>query len=314
MAIKIIIAVLILLPAALIQINMYLFKTVFSRTKTAAREQERAQEAFESLSARHQSMHRKGQKWLEATPHEAVVIKSQDSLTLCGKLYPAEGATKTIILFHDFRTTAQTDFAPIAPFFHETGLNVLLVDQRAHAASEGKYICHGVKERYDCLEWIELVRARYGREHEIYLGGMAMGATTVLLAAGLNLPGNVKGIIAESSYTSCRDILYDGAGRSVWLRHIHRAILPILCLLCRWIARFDPAKVSTVEAMKKNKTPVLFIHAQNDALVPKAMTMAAYEACTAPKELYVEDGAGHGLTYLSHQKKCQQLVKRFLGV
>ena len=66
--------------------------------------------------------------------------------------------------------------------------------------------------------------------------------------------------------------------------------------------------------MKNNKIPVLFIHAQDDDLVPEDMTIQAYEACTAPKELYIASGTGHGLSYLSHKTECQQIVKRFLGV
>lgn len=314
MAIKIIIAILILIPAAFIQINMHFFKMAFTRTKTALREREQQEIAFEQLSPEHQAMHEAGQRWLEDTPHEAVLIKSQDSLTLCGKLYPCENATKTILLFHNLHSTAQTDFAPIAPFFHELGLNVLLVDQRAHAASEGRYICHGIKERYDCLEWVEFIRARYGKAHDIYLGGISMGATTVLLATGLNLPGNVKGVIADSAYTSCKDIMYETAKRSAWLKHVCRAILPCLSMLCQWIARFNPGKVNTVDVMKKNKIPTLFIHAQDDDLIPEAMTSAAYEACAAPKELYITPKAGHGLSYLSHREECQQMIKRFLGV
>lgn len=313
MAIKIIIAVLILIPAAYIQINMYLFKTAFSRTKTAAREKERQEDTFAQLTPKHQAMHEKGQKWLANTPHESVLIKAYDSLTLCGKLYPLKNAEKTIILFHTFRSTAQTDFAPIAPYFHGLGLNVLLVDQRAHAASEGRFICHGIKERYDCLEWVEFVRTRYGKDHEIYLGGISMGATTVLLAAGLNLPKNVKGIISDTAYTSCRDIMYASAQRS-WLKYIHKLILPGLAQVCQWIARFHPGVTNTIDVMKNNTIPVLFIHAQNDDRVPVDMTMAAYEACAAPKELYIATDADHGLSYLTRKTECQQMVKRFLDV
>ena len=42
---------------------------------------------------------------------------------------------------------------------------------------------------------------------EIYLHGVSMGGVSVLLAAGLGLPENVKGVIADSAFTSPRDIL-----------------------------------------------------------------------------------------------------------
>ena len=193
-------------------------------------------------------------------------------------------------------------------------MNVLLVDQRAHGSSEGRYICHGVKERYDCLEWIELVRARFGRDCEIYLGGIAMGATTVLMAAGLNLPKNVKGVIADTAFSSCRDVIHAQHESRAWRYFVQALVFPTLSLLCEWFGRFHPGKVTTIDAMKQNKTPVLFIHAQEDSLIPENMTCAAYEACVAQKSIFLVPNAGHGLSYLTHAEDCQRAVKKFLGV
>lgn len=311
--VKIVISALIVIAAAYLQVNMHFFKAAFSRQKASAQENERELEMLENIIPDQRTTFEKGKSWLEHTSHESVVIKSTDTLTLCGKLYEQAGATKTIILFHSFRSTAQTDFAPIAPFFYEMGLNVLLVDQRAHGSSEGRYICHGVKERYDCLEWIEFIRARFGKDCEIYLGGIAMGATTVLMAAGLNLPKNVKGVIADTAFSSCRDVIYAQHDSRIWHRFVHYCIFPTLSVFCEWFGHFHPGKVTTVDAMKQNKTPILFIHAQNDGLIPENMTCAAYDACDAPKSIYLVPNAGHGLSYLSNEEECQRLVKKFLG-
>lgn len=71
------------------------------------------------------------------------------------------------------------------------GYNVLLPDQRAHGYSGGHTITMGVKERYDARDWTVWARSRFGPEVPIFLMGVSMGAATVLLAAGLNLPDNV---------------------------------------------------------------------------------------------------------------------------
>ena len=42
--------------------------------------------------------------------------------------------------------------------------------------------------------------------HLIFLMGVSMGAATVLLASGLDLPDSVHGIIADCGYSSIRDI------------------------------------------------------------------------------------------------------------
>lgn len=314
MTIRIIVTALALLLAAFIQFCFYFFKRTFVRAKTPAREHEHEVESFEMLIPEHQEKHREGEIWLDTTPHESVVIKSYDSLSLCGKLYPYPGSKKTILLFHGYRSSARLEFAPIAPFFHERGMNVLMVDQRAHASSEGRYICYGAKERYDCLEWVEFVRRRFGADCDIYLGGVSMGATTVLLAAGLNLPKNVKGIVADCGFSSPQGIIDSASRKSVLFRPFRWLFLPTLTSLCRRLAGFDPAGVSTVGAMKNNKIPVLFVHGENDDLIPLSMTEAAYNACSAPKELFVAPKAGHSLSYLTDTEQCQEMVKRFLGI
>lgn len=47
-----------------------------------------------------------------------------------------------------------------------------------------------------CLEWTKYATERFGEDTKIVLGGISMGAAIVLLAAGLDLPDTVKGILA----------------------------------------------------------------------------------------------------------------------
>lgn len=69
--------------------------------------------------------------------------------------------------------------------------SVLYAEQRGQGNSGGDFIGFGQIERYDCLDWIHWVSERCGTELPIYLCGVSMGATTVLMAAGLDLPENV---------------------------------------------------------------------------------------------------------------------------
>ena len=52
-----------------------------------------------------------------------------------------------------------------------------------------------------------------------------------------------------------------------------------------------------MDALRKNKVPVLFIHGQDDSFVPVSMTKENYEACVAPKEILIVPGAIHGMSY-----------------
>ena len=60
----------------------------------------------------------------------------------------------------------------------------------------------GLTERFDCVNWIDWVNEKTGGTLPIYLCGVSMGASTVLMTSAFALPDNVHGIIADCGYTS----------------------------------------------------------------------------------------------------------------
>src|SRR5699024_9442027 len=110
------------------------------------------------------------------------------------------------IIFHGYKGFARRDGLGGYTLCKRLGFNVLLPDQRSHGASGGHTITMGVKERYDCRAWAWWAARRFGPETPLFLMGVSMGASTVLMASSLNLPGSVRGIIADCGYTSPREI------------------------------------------------------------------------------------------------------------
>ena len=104
-----------------------------------------------------------GKEWLkEMEPtSEYWMIRSHDGLLLEARFLPAEKETnKTVLAVHGYLSDGERDYAVIARFFHEAGYNVLLLDNRAHGASEGKYIGFGCLEREDCYRWIQYLNRK----------------------------------------------------------------------------------------------------------------------------------------------------------
>ena len=132
-----------------------------------------------------------------ALPYEPVTIRSDDGLTLFGRCYPAAPDAPWLLLFHGYRSAAERDFCGGLPFGMGMGCNVLLVDERAHGKSGGRCLTLGIRERYDCRRWVDYVVGHAGPDAKIVLYGMSMGAATVLMAAGPELPKNVTGIVAD---------------------------------------------------------------------------------------------------------------------
>lgn len=252
-----------------------------------------------------------GAAWIASQKTEAQIIESHDGLRLQARLLPAEGqALGTILLFHGYRSMAAVDFSGPALRLHQLGYNLLLVDQRAHGHSQGRWITYGVHERRDCAAWAWHCCRRFGPDHPLFLYGMSMGATTVLLAAGLSLPPSVRGILADCGFTAPVAIL-----RHVLHSCCRPLAAPLLFLLRRyaqWFLHVDLAACSTPEALGHTTLPVLLFHGLGDSFVPPDMSREAANACGGYHHLHLVPDAGHGAAYWVDRNGYMAAAERFL--
>ena len=151
---------------------------------------------------------------LNAKPYERVSILSHDGLQLSGRYYHTADGAPLAILCHGYRGTPTRDFCGGANICLSRGFNVLMIEERAHCSSEGHTISFGINERYDVLNWTRYAAERFGPDTKILLGGISMGAATVLMASELGLPQNVRGILADCPYTTPEEIITHHAGRN----------------------------------------------------------------------------------------------------
>ena len=247
-------------------------------------------------------------RWLREKGAEDVAVTSFDGLTLRGKWLPAEKPMATIILFHGYHSHHLQDFAGIYEYYHSIGLNLLLVRQRAHGESGGKYITFGVKERLDALRWIEFHNRTHGMDN-VYLGGMSMGASTVLFAAGEELPPNVRGITADCGFSSPAEILAHIIRRDFHLPP--RLVLPLMEVWARTLGGFSFYECNSRETLSRSKTPILFIHGKADDFVPSYMSEFGFAACASEKEILLVDDAGHGRSYLYEPERLRNALTDF---
>ena len=189
-------------------------------------------------------------------------------------------------------------------------MNLLLVDQRAQNGSEGKYITYGIREQKDVASWAACMAQRLGRAHPLFLGGLSMGAATVLMASDLDFDANVRGVVADCGFTSPWAIIRKVASRSKWIPL--DASSALLNLFTRRFAGFDMKEKSTVDALGRTRLPVLLIHGLADDFVPPEMSRENYAACRSEKELLLVEGAGHGMSYVVSPERVQAAIAAFL--
>ena len=167
----------------------------------------------------------------------------------------------------------------------------------------------GVLEQFDCLEWIKYIDERLGASLPIYLGGVSMGASTILFASGNELPESVKGIVADCGFNSPHGIWKYVTENNLKLPYaLYKALANNIYLSKTQI---DIKTVSCADALKNCKVPVLFIHGTDDKFVPVTMTYENYKACASKKRLFVVPGADHGMSYLVDKDGYEAEVKAF---
>ena len=240
---------------------------------------------------------------------EEVEITSRDGLRLVGHWYPCENAKRVLVAMHGWRSSWNMDFGMIADFWHNEGCSILFAEQRGQNKSEGEYMTFGYMERYDCLDWVNFVNERTENRYPVYLAGVSLGASTVLMAAGLDLPENVKGVIADCGFSSAYGIWSHVVKVNMKLSYGLRG--KVIDAYCKKHIGATSKEISTVEAMRKTKLPILFIHGSDDMFVPLEMSFENYKACAAPKEILVVPGAIHGQSYDVDRRKYESANKFF---
>ena len=251
-----------------------------------------------------------GRQWFLGMEPEKVEIVSHDGLRLSGLYLLNPEAKGTIILMHGYRMDGYTDFTCVYKKYYDLGYSLLNAFHRAHVDSEGEYITFGIKERFDCRDWAEYIADRFGPEHKIVLDGLSMGAATVLMATGLELPENVKGVIADCGFTSPWEQLLFVVKTKYHLPA--RPLMDSVDIFARLLGGFSFKEYSTLDAMKVNTVPILFIHGEADDFVPTYFSVRNFEACKAPKRLITVPNAAHGVSYLVDPDTCNAELDKFL--
>ncbi len=241
---------------------------------------------------------------------EDIYINSFDNKKLHG--YFIDNVSNIcIILFHGYHSIGSFDFGLVSKLYYELGCKLVIVDERAHGKSQGRHSTFGILERYDVLSWVNYIDNKYKGNIKIIIEGGSMGASIVMLASSLALPTSVKGIIADSGYTSAYDIVKYTINNTY-----HLPTFPLLHLI-NLGAKINTGhflnELSTLEELKHCKIPICLLHGTKDTTVPYEMSYQNYNVINAKKEIVIFNDAEHGLGFFFEQDRCKKVLLTFFN-
>src|SRR5258706_4682642 len=173
------------------------------------------------------------------------------------------------------------------------GYSVVMMDSRAHGASEGPMATYGWLERNDARAIVDALEAREHPKH-LFALGESMGAGIALQSAASD--PRIEAVVAEASFATLREASYDYAGLQLYpfLGMTLRALGAWTMLYRGELAAGLPAgEVSPEKAVASRQFPVLLICDAQDTVLPCRHTKRIYAAAVGPKQMWVVPRAFH---------------------
>ena len=238
---------------------------------------------------------------------EIVEIKSYDDLILKGYYYK-NTSNDLVIMFHGYRATPLNNFSVIGKELYQKGYSLLMVVERSHGISEGKYISFGINESRDSHDWIQYANEALN-PHNIFLYGVSMGGAVILLNKSLNVEKNVRGIIADCALDKSTHSVTYGLKRK--LKFVpYLTVFGVLLIAKMKGINFKDDKV--YERVKNINIPILFIHGKNDDLIPIKNGRKVFENANEPKML-IETDAYHAMSIYVEKELVISEVFNFIN-
>jgi uncharacterized protein len=214
---------------------------------------------------------------------EDVYFPSADGLILHGWFLPAQGkAQGTVLFLHGNAENISTHIGSVY-WLPARGFNVFLPDYRGYGKSQGTPSLDGsIADIESSLNYVLQNKSIDANRVAVFAQSLGGSLTTYAIAHSPNQK-NIRALIIDSAFSSYRDIAREKLS-DFWLTW------PIQWPLAFIVDdRFSPIKTLN----KINNLPVLFIHGDQDKVVPVHHGRALYETATTQKHLWIIPGGQH---------------------
>jgi uncharacterized protein len=227
------------------------------------------------------------------THHEDFDVRAADGVLLRGwKVRCVRPNGDWVLVFHGVADN-RVGVVGQARLLLQAGYSVVMMDARAHGASDGAMATYGWLERNDSKAVVDALETMEHPRH-LFALGESMGAGIALQSAAVE--PRIEAVVAEAPFASLREASYDYAGLQrypllgmtllapgAWTMLYHGEIM----------AGFPASEVSPEKAVAARPFPVLLICDAEDTVLPCRHTKRIYAAARGPKQMWVVARAFH---------------------
>ena len=201
---------------------------------------------------------------------------------------PDSAMAPTIIILHGWGSNSDL-MLPLATPFHQSGLNVLLLDARDHGRSDSDNFSSLPRFAEDVAAGIEWVKSQPGIMPErIVLLGHSVGAGAVLFEASKR--EDIVAVISLAAFAHPEWMMRRYLEGFWYPSFLTRGILRYV----EWMIGYRFEAIAPMNTVCSIQCPVLLVHGTADTTVPISDALAIRDNCnTNSLELFLIEGADH---------------------
>jgi pimeloyl-ACP methyl ester carboxylesterase len=224
----------------------------------------------------------------------SVSVGVEQGVSLGGRLYPAGTDAPAILLWHGNGEIA-ADYDGIGLLYVNLGITLLVVDYRGYGKSDGSPTCSNLLG--DALMLFEATAGLFQEQglapSRLYAMGRSLGSAAAIQVASSH-GEKLAGLIVESGFADTFALLARlGVHLADATERQHG---------------FDNAG-----KVEKIRIPTLFIHGQNDVLIPATDAQELFSSSAAAhKKLLLIPGAGHNDLMVVGSAQYFEAVRNFV--
>lgn len=253
-------------------------------------------------------MFNEGEAWFEENKEFGIDVEIEnEGLHLVGK-YLNFGYKRAAIIIAG-RTESYLYSYYFAKPYKDAGFNVLVIDNRAHGDSDGKYLGVGLLEYKDILKWGEMLHDKYNNE-KIFIHGICIGSATALYTlTSDNCPNYFIGMVADGMYTTFYETF------RTHMKDMKKPVEPCSYFVMKKLEKhigISPIKNGPIYSIDKLKKPLLMIHSKEDKFSLPSKALLLYEKCNSPKKLVWFDKGAHSHIRINNVLEYDKTIKDFI--